>query len=239
MRRFYAPPDRFADGRVILGEKETRHLRDVLRLRTGDTISVFDGVGNEYLCRVDEIAKTNVRAEISERTSPPSPESPFRLTLAPAFLKGDKFDLVIQKAVELGVACLIPLHTARCDVKMSGPEKRLDRWRRICLEATKQSGRATLMEILNPISFADVLSHSDAGKAVVFSERNGGSLSLLAAGDKMTAIVGPEGGWDEAELAAAVFAGVPVITLGGRILRAETAAIAVSAILQNRFGDLN
>jgi 16S rRNA (uracil1498-N3)-methyltransferase len=239
MRRFYATPESFSNGQVTLGPEETRHLRDVLRLRFGDGISVFDGAGKEYSCRVKEIGKKTSVGVIVEPISPLSPESPLRLTLAAAILKGDKFDLVIQKAVELGVSRLVPLQTIRSEARIKDGSKRLERWRRITLEATKQSGRATLMDVRTPISFEAVLTLSDAGNAALFSERNGVSLSSFAPGDKMTAIVGPEGGWDDSEINAAVSAGIPIITLGGRILRAETAAIAVSAILQNRFGDLN
>ncbi|CAN5137680.1 16S rRNA (uracil(1498)-N(3))-methyltransferase [soil metagenome] len=239
MRRFYATPDSFSNGQVTLGFEETRHLRDVLRLRSGDSISVFDGAGLEYLCRVAEISKKTSVGAIVKSISPPSPESPLRLTLAAAILKGDKFDLVIQKAVELGISRLVPLQTIRCEARITDSSNRLERWRRIRLEATKQSGRATLMEILEAKTVDEIFSLSPSDHMIMFSERNGGPISAITSGDTMTAIVGPEGGWDDSELDAAASAKIPIVTLGGRILRAETAAIAVSAILQNRFGDLN
>lgn len=239
MRRFFATPESFSDGHVTLGLEETRHLRDVLRLRSGDSISVFDGKGKEYLCLVAEIGKKTSVCSIVEPISPLSPESPLRLTLAAAILKGDKFDLVIQKAVELGISRLVPLQTIRSEARIKDGSKRLERWRRIALEATKQSGRATLMEILEPKTVDEILSLSPSDRTFLFSERNGGPISAITSGDKLTAIVGPEGGWDDSELDAAASAKIPIVRLGGRILRAETAAIAVSAILQNLFGDLN
>lgn len=239
MRRFYATPDSFSDGQVTLGVEETRHLRDVLRLRSGDSISVFDGAGKEYLCRLAEIRKKTSVGVIEGPISTLSPESQLRLTLAAAILKGDKFDLVIQKAVELGISRLVPLQTIRCEARITNSPKRLERWRRITLEATKQSGRATLMEVLDAKTMDEIFSLSPSDHTILFSERNGGPISVITSADRMTAIVGPEGGWDDSELDAATSAKIPIITLGGRILRAETAAIAVSAILQNRFGDLN
>jgi 16S rRNA (uracil1498-N3)-methyltransferase len=237
MRRFYAPIESFIDDRVILGIEETRHLRDVVRLREGETISVFDGAGREYECCVDEIGKRSTSAVIVGPIDPLSPESPLDLTLAAALLKGDKFDLVVQKAVELGVTRLVPLLTTRCEVK-APPESRFERWRRISLEATKQSGRAAIMKVTAAVGLSEVLTDSQSD-LVLFSERSGRPLATLPNMNRITAMVGPEGGWDDKELSEAERASVTILTLGERILRAETAAIAVSAILQNRFGDLN
>ncbi|MEO7539104.1 MAG: RsmE family RNA methyltransferase, partial [Pyrinomonadaceae bacterium] len=153
MHRFYAPPESFADFEIVLGTDETRHLRDVLRLREGAEISVFDGHGREFHCTVKSIGKKKSMLTIVKDIPPASPESGLRLTVAAAMLKGDKFDLVVQKSVELGVAAVIPLQTIRCDVKPGDSVKRLERWRRIALEATKQCGRARLMTIDEPIGF--------------------------------------------------------------------------------------
>jgi 16S rRNA (uracil1498-N3)-methyltransferase len=238
MRRFYAPPDSFIDNRVVLGTDETRHLRDVLRLGKGDKISVFNGTGGEFQCRVEEIGKRSTIATVENSVEPLAPESPLDLTLAAALLKGDKFDLVVQKAVELGVKRLIPLETVRCDVK-TPTTSRMERWRRISLEATKQSGRAAVMQLAETVTVSDLIAASQRENVVLFSERNGVSLTAIPPTSTLIAIVGPEGGWDDSEILSAENAGVKIVTFGGRILRAETAAIACSAILQNRFGDLN
>jgi len=239
MRRFYAPSETFKDNSITLDAQETRHLRDVLRLKTGDQVSVFDGTGQEFSCTVTEINKTNSHLTIIEMIDAASPESPFEITLAATVLNGEKYDLVIQKAVELGVARLIPLQAIRGDVKTKDAAKRLERWRRIALEATKQSGRAKLMEIADPVTFHTVIARSNGENVVLFSERDGVDFSTLRAEKKITALIGPKGGWDDAELAFARSQGVNIVTLGGRILRAETAAISLTAILQHRFGDLN
>ncbi|MEO6654765.1 MAG: 16S rRNA (uracil(1498)-N(3))-methyltransferase [Pyrinomonadaceae bacterium] len=237
MRRFYSPPENFVDGSVWLDIDETRHLRHVLRLKRGDEVSVFDGVGKEFRCEITEITKSVSWLIVAKETVTTSPESPCEITIAPAVLNGDRYDLIIQKAVELGVATLVPLSTIRCDVKPKDAEKRLERWRRIALEATKQCGRAKLMRIAEPVAL-DKFIETKKGSVVLFSERAGNDFSTITKGEKITALFGPKGGWDDSELDAARLNGVNIVTLGGRILRADTAAIAITAIIQHRFGDI-
>ena len=239
MRRFYAPPDAFDGGRVSLSEEEARHLRSVLRMVPGDRVRVFDGEGLEFICEIAEITRRGAELRVIESAEPPAPESPLRLILAAAVTKGDKFDLVIQKAVELGVSHFVPLITARCDVKLRDVAKRHERWNKVVLEASKQSGRATLMPVDMPISLDDLLREASGGQLLFFSEAGGNSLGEIDSAGGLTAVVGPEGGWDPAEIEAAKRAKALVITLAGRVLRAETAAIAIAAILQHRFGDLS
>lgn len=240
MHRFFALPESFRDERVLLDSGETRHLRDVLRLAEGANVTVFDGCGAEYSCTVVEIKKTETELLILNKQEPASPESHLKLTLAAAMLKGEKFDLVVQKAVELGVVELIPLQTVRCDVKPRDASKRAERWRRIAMEAAKQAGRASLMKVTDPMDFeAFVRGDRSSSGLILFSERDGQQKLENPGTESLTAVVGPEGGWDDKELALARAEGITIITLGGRILRAETAAIAITAVLQHRFGDLN
>ena len=124
------------------------------------------------------------------------------------------------------------------------PAGRVDRWKKIALEAAKQSGRTQLMEVAEPIQFSrfvirDKAAENDKETLILFSERGGASFSDVKASNKMTAVIGPKGGWDDSELDEASGSGFAIVTFGGRILRAETAAIALSAILQHRFGDIN
>ena len=239
MRRFYSPKENFSNDVVIFDLDETRHLRDVLRLHVGDKVQVFDGEGNEYLCRIQSIEKKETILDVLGPITPEAPESGLDLTLAVAITKGEKFDLVVQKAVELGLSRLVPIFTKRCDVKPGGSEKRLERWRKIALEACKQSGRAKLMSVDHPIDFSKFLGQLETKDiAILFSEREGGSFEDLTSNDKITAFIGPEGGWDDEELEIARQHGLQIVTLGGRILRAETAAIVCAALLQHRFGDL-
>ncbi len=244
MRRFFAPPENYIDGNVTLGLEETRHLRDVLRLHEGDEASVFDGFGREYLCTIETISKKETSLSIVKEIPPISPESPLALTIAAAILPGEKFEITVQKAVELGVRSLQPLYTIRCEIKPGGGRSKIERWKKIALESAKQSGRATLMKIAEPLRLSDFLLRPSVPRSkdeslIFFSERDGAGFPEIKAGKKITAVFGPKGGWDDLELDSAKRAGFVVITFGGRIMRAETAAIALSAILQHRFGDLS
>lgn len=251
-RRFYASPDAFdlKLGLVMLAEDEARHLRDVLRLKTGDDVSVFDGEGKEFHCRVEESRRNSARLEIVQETRPLKPESLLQLTLAVALLKGEKFDLVVQKATELGVVEVVPVVTKLADIRLrdnSDAAKRVTRWQRIALEAAKQSGRARVPTISEPVNFAALVKTAAPDAAfgrVMFTEREGQSLKnaqavLVSKTSALTALIGSEGGWTDEELQTAIDAGWILITLGGRTLRAETAAIAVATLLQHLYGDLS
>lgn len=249
-RRFYAPPGAFNSNleNVTLAADEARHLRDVLRLKTGDEVYVFDGVGKEFHCRVEESRRDTAQLKVIAEVAPARPESPLQLTLAVALLKGEKFDLVVQKATELGVMRVVPVVTKLADIRLrdgADAGKRVARWQRIALEAAKQSGRAVVPEIVAPVSFGSLIetfSQEQGVSGLMFSERDGESI-VAAKGEfsnvsLLTALVGSEGGWTDEELAAARQAGWTIVTLGGRTLRAETAAIAVAVLLQHIAGDL-
>ena len=237
MRRFYAPPENFKTARIILQLDETRHLRDVLRLRGGERVQVFDGAGKEFLCEIENISKKETVLKIVAEIAPAAPESELDLTLGVALLKGEKFELVVQKAVELGVTKLVPLNTTRADVRLRETDKKIERWQKIAFEAAKQCGRARLMTLETPVDFEKFVGIPAAGTKILFAERNGRSFSTLEAGKKITALVGSEGGWEDSEIEFAAAHDFQIITFGGRVLRAETAAIAVSAVLQNTFVD--
>ena len=236
-RRFFAPPSAFdfTKRTITLTADEARHLREVLRLKPGDGVSVFDGAGKEFRARVAQARRDFAELDLDEEIQPARPESPLQITLAVALLKGEKFDLVVQKATELGVTKIVPLMTRFADIKLrdeSDASKRVARWQRIALEAAKQSGRAVVPDVTLPVSLALLLD----GSCILFSEKGGHGLTEVP--NPITAIIGSEGGWSDEELDEARAAGAHIVTLGGRILRAETAAIAFTALLQHRFGDL-
>ena len=238
-RRFFAPPSAFnlTKKLVTLTADEARHLREVLRLKPGDVVSVFDGEGKEFSARVVQARREFAELELDDEITTARPESPLQITLAVALLKGEKFDLVVQKATELGVNKIVPLITRYADIKLrdqSDATKRVARWQRIALEAAKQSGRAVVPKVENPNPFESVLKNP----CLLFSEKEGQGLTRIET-DKITAIIGSEGGWSDEELDQARAAGAQIVTLGGRILRAETAAITAADLLQHRFGDLN
>ena len=241
-RRFHAPPSafNFADKTVTLAADEARHLHDVLRLKIDDEVYVFDGVGREFCCTVMSAKRDAAELWIEDEVDPAKPESPLHLRLCVALLKGEKFDLVVQKTTELGVDRIVPLITRYADIHLrdeADASKRVARWQRIALEAAKQSGRACVPEISAPVSFSSLFDRVE-GLYVMFSERGGGALDSLPRSRTLTALIGSEGGWSDKELEQVRAHNLHVVTLGGRILRAETAAITITALLQHRFGVL-
>jgi 16S rRNA (uracil1498-N3)-methyltransferase len=251
-RRFFAPPEAFSvDGSVVtLAPEEARHLRDVLRLERGSEVFIFDGEGREFRCVIEESLGRGVTLRVSDEVEAARPESSLHLRLAVALLKGEKFDLVVQKATELGARRITPLLTKLADMRVrdkADAARRVARWQRIALEACKQSGRARVPQIDAPVPCQALIEGVTAVDAcvwrVMFSERGGRGLietvkSLEARPAEVTALVGSEGGWTDEEISLARSAGWSVVTLGGRTLRAETAAIAVAVLLQHAFGDL-
>jgi 16S rRNA (uracil1498-N3)-methyltransferase len=224
-------------------------LRDVLRLKPGDEIYVFDGLGREFQCTITASGKNSAQLRVISEANPARPESSLSLTLAVALLKGEKFDLVTQKVTELGVVRIVPVMTKLADIRLrevNEAGKRVQRWQRIALEAAKQSGRALVPEVSKPVSFTSLLtaSKSQDQAKVMFSERGGQSFSdvkmnLAESPQSLIAIVGSEGGWTDEEISLARKNGWKIVTLSGRTLRAETAAITATVLLQHTFGDLD
>jgi 16S rRNA (uracil1498-N3)-methyltransferase len=246
-RRFFAPPDAFSRDNVHLDSDEARYLREVLRLKTGDQVFVFNGEGKEFQCTIEAARRDSSLLKVVCEIEPARPESPLQLTLAVALLKGEKFDLVVQKATELGITQIVPVATKLADIRFrdqTDANKRVARWQRIALEAAKQSGRAVVPKIEKPVPFAECVSKTPPSSLrLMFSERNGGSLLRTVElhpkpVESVAALVGSEGGWADEELNSARAAGWAIITLGGRTLRAETAAISITTLLQHLFGDL-
>lgn len=254
-RRFYASPDEIRGSTISLSRDETHHLTRVLRLNFGEEVFVFDGCGREYRCSFVALEQSLARLEISEALLDKT-EPAIHITLAQALAKGEKFDFIVQKATELGVSAIVPLVTAHADVKLSDErsEKRLERWRRISLEATKQCGRRRLVEIATPVTLKNFLETARTqGSGVydlnlsrpllVFSERGGISIGEAIArsfdNPAVTALVGPEGGWSDDELRLLDERGAIAVTLGPRVLRTETAAVVAVTLIQHILGDLS
>jgi 16S rRNA (uracil1498-N3)-methyltransferase len=244
-RRFYAPPEQVEGPVVSLSGEESHHLSRVLRLKPGDTVFVFDGRGVERECEITEIKSNSARLRVI-RVLEDAVESPSRLTLAQAVARGEKFDLIVQKATELGVSRIVPLSSDHSDVKLSSEqaEKRLERWRRISLEALKQCGRRRLVELTPLLTVGEFIEAALASseRILVFSERGGSSIASALkealGASSVSALVGPEGGWSGEELGMMEARGCKFVTLGPRVLRAETAAIAAISLLQHLTGDL-
>jgi 16S rRNA (uracil1498-N3)-methyltransferase len=266
-RRFYASPEDIDDDRVVLSADESHHLLRVLRLNHGDEVFVFTGLGEEYRCRFVNVEQKRATLEIVEALSD-EVESPLQLTLAQALVKGEKFDFIVQKATELGVSRIVPIASEHADLKLNHEHawKRIERWERISLEAVKQCGRRRRVEINQPQTLNEFLGvqrnaregvspdstqppgEDSNGRAsqtafIFFNERGGSSIrkALESFADKraIAVLVGPEGGWSDAEIDAMSNCGWQAVTLGKRILRAETAALVAVTLLEHLAGDLS
>jgi 16S rRNA (uracil1498-N3)-methyltransferase len=242
MPRVYIPPERIAGEQIALQSREARYILAVLRLGPGDEVTVFDGAGNEYRTELAEDDEGGMYLAIQEE-SRPERESPLQITLGQSLLKGERMKFVIQKATELGTARIIPLVTSRTIPLVEGEREslRIERWQRIAQEAAKQSGRTMVPRIEAIHELADFLAQS-AGTRVMLWEGEPAPLrevvKKIDSQAGITLLIGPEGGFSEAEVTAAQAQGFLVAGLGQRVLRAETATLSVLTIIQHLFGDL-
>ncbi len=242
MPRFFVPQRDVADGKARLQGGEFRHLQRVLRLREGDTVTLFDDAGIEYegvlVSLSPRVATVRITASAaSER------ESPLAVTLYQGVPKGRKMDLIVEKATELGAVAIVPFVSAFGTASVGAAQSKHERWQRIALAAAKQSGRVKIPEIGATLTFPEVVTAA-AGmdRGLLFFEHAGATALPPAADGKPPAtaavIVGPEGGFSGEETTRAANAGLAICGLGPRVLRTETAAIVALALVQSRFGDL-
>lgn len=233
-------------GATVLVEGDTfHHLKNVLRKRLGERITLFDGKGYTYDAIIERIYKDCLEAIVEHKTRALH-ESPTEIILFQGMPKWDKMEYIIQKAVELGVASIVPVITKRCVVRVDGEMalKKQKRWQKIALEASQQSERGIIPNLHTPTSFEEALqmaNHTDLQILAYEKEANQTMKQLLKMDliPKSVAIfIGPEGGFEEEEVSSAVTHGVKSISLGPRILRTETAGLIVSALVQHHWGDI-
>jgi 16S rRNA (uracil1498-N3)-methyltransferase len=237
--RFHVPTA--APGaRVHLPEHAAHHAREVLRLRSGDGVRVFDGAGHEWAAILEAVTRREVTAHLGEAVKPRA-ESPLRLVLALSPLKGDRMELVVQKATELGVDEIWPVVTARTDAaaRPALQGSRQERWDKVASGAAEQCGRAVVPSIAPTATLDKLLGSAFDGTQAVLLERGAPPpLASLPRPESLLLLIGPAGGfedWEAQRLEAAAFVAVG---LGPRILRAETAAVAAVALAQALWGDL-
>jgi 16S rRNA (uracil1498-N3)-methyltransferase len=224
--RFFVSPPIAGDRAILVGD-EARHASAVMRAAVGDDVVVFDGSGAEFTARVAAIRKGAVELSIVERREI-SRELPFSLTLAVALPKGERQKWLVEKATELGVTWIVPL-VAEHGVAQP-VESAIDRLRRAVIEASKQCGRNRLLEVAAPATAIDFFATAPKTAIRLIADPNGQALSGLnvsQTGDVVAAI-GPEGGFSSGELGAAASSGWQAVSLGSRILRVETAAVALA-----------
>lgn len=235
MARFFVEMQLTADVEVELPAEVVRHI-NVLRIRIHEPIILFNNTGYDYhaqLCSLDKrsaVVKINALQKVAN-------ESNLNLTLYMAIIANDKFDLVVQKAVELGVTKLVPIfcqNTQRFSADKLATK--LEHWRKIIIASSEQSGRAVLMQVDQPLKYSAAITNDGSELKYILSPHHAGEFKPLEA-QSLAVVVGPEGGLTHDEVIFANERGFNSVVLGNRILRAETAAISALGVLQYQYGD--
>lgn len=239
MPRFFVNRSDVTDSEIFISGSDVNHIKNVLRMNVGEEISVSDGEGRDYFGKITALDKDMVTVHI-ENSWDSFVELPARIYLFQGLPKADKMELIIQKAVELGVYEIIPVMMKRTIVKLDPKKegKKLTRWQGISESAAKQSGRGVIPKVAAPMDFKQALAQAktldamilpyekakgmDAARALIHDMKDKKSIGIF---------IGPEGGFDESEVALAEAAGAHTMTLGHRILRTETAGLAALSIL--------
>ena len=240
--RLYVDQPLVEGGRITLPETASRHVTRVLRLGAGDALTVFDGHGGEYGAVMARGPRDAVEVDIGAH-DPLDRESPLVVELGQGICKGDRMDLVVQKATELGVQAIRPVLCERTVVRLDSAraERRIAHWRAIAVHAAQQSGRTRVPEIAGVESLDAWLERPGPGPGLVLSPRATASVACLVPtgpGESIRLLVGPEGGLARREVERARAAGFAELRLGPRVLRTETAALVALGVLQAQWGDL-
>ena len=239
MYHFFVTPAQIADGYAVITGQDVNHIRNVLRMKAGEQVGIRDGISRSYVCELENIGGEEIRARILEEDTNLS-ELPAELYLFQGLPKSDKMELIIQKAVELGVYEIIPVRTNRVIVKLDEKKeaKKIARWQQIAEGGAKQSGRGRIPEVKPVMALSEALTYAKNLEGVLIpyekAEGIGKTREIIGGlkGKKSVGIfIGPEGGFEEEEVAMAVEAGAEPVTLGKRILRTETAGLAMLAAL--------
>lgn len=238
MYQFFVEPNQINDKRVVITGSDVNHIRNVLRMKPGEEIAVSNGTdGREYRCGIVEIGEEQVICEL-RFIKEDGLELSSRVHLFQGLPKADKMELIIQKAVELGVYEVIPVETKRAVVKLDAKKakQKTERWQAIAEAAAKQSKRRIIPQVSEPVTFARALELAGGMEVKMIPyeladgmERTKQMISSLPEDADIAVFIGPEGGFEESEIKAAADAGVVPITLGKRILRTETAGLTVMA----------
>ena len=246
LHKFFVAREQIINNQVTLTGSDVSHIRTVLRLKAGDSIQVISDSDKWLTVRLVEVKTKEVKGEViaSETINV---ESPLAVHLGQALTKGNKFDVILRKSVELGVRSITPLMTERCVVKTHRTEvgKKIERWKKIVLESSKQCGRTQIPQVAEGgiatlETFCRKIDHQDL--KLVFWEleekKTLKDIELDAQPRSVAVLIGPEGGFSQAEIENVREYGFQTVSLGPRILRAETAPVVALALLQSLWGDL-
>lgn len=250
MPRIHLPALSVTDNRIVLDSEKAHYLSTVLRCKEGDELTIFDGKGNCFRTVIERADKREVIAGVL-RHFPCDFESPVHIILVQALLKGEKMDWVVQKTTELGVREIVPVITERSQVRET---RKAARWRKIAEEASRQSGRSVVPLVYEPVGLKEFLEGSEhvrhgSTKGFIFWEDGGISFNEAVkkisvspgppfTGSPIHLLIGPEGGFTKGEITLAQEEGYQVVSLGRRILRAETAAMSAVTLVQFLLGDM-
>lgn len=243
MPRFFVTRSQVQGDEIVIQGNDVNHIKNVLRMRPGDELSLSDGEGMDYFCKIASIDRDEVRVNI-ENSWNSYVELPVKLYLFQGLPKGDKMELIIQKAVELGVYEIIPVRTKRVIVKLDDKKesKKIARWQQIAEGGAKQSGRGLIPEVKPVMGFAEALKYASSLDATLIPYEKAEGIQKTREiihdlkGKKSIAVfIGPEGGFDEKEVEDAIASGAFPVTLGRRILRTETAGLTMLSILMFEF----
>lgn len=242
MPRFYVEGCSDASKSITITGEDVNHIKNVLRLKIGEEITICDGAGMEYICTLSEMEKEYVKADIVD-VQKNAAELPCKITLFQGMPKSDKLEFIIQKAVELGATEIVPVMTKRTVVKLEDKkkDKKIDRYNAIAESAAKQSGRGVIPEVKSFMSYKQALDYArtfdmnlipyENAEGIEFARKMLSEAAALPEGGRLGIFIGPEGGFALEEVEQAQEIGAKCITLGNRILRTETAGLAVLSIL--------
>lgn len=238
--RFYCPDVELTSELMTLPSQVHRHAIQVLRLKVGDELCLFDGKGSEYTAKLEQVTKRESAARIHEQRQTET-ESPLKTTLLQGISRGERMDYTIQKAVELGINHIVPVITERCKSSLTREraEKKLLHWQGVIVSACEQSGRSVLPS-LTPITKLDtVLANPIPGHSIILDPKSDNKISSLSVTETVNLLIGPEGGLTDEEIEAAMQSGFQAVQFGPRILRTETAAVAGLSVIQTLWGDID
>ncbi|MCL2497577.1 MAG: 16S rRNA (uracil(1498)-N(3))-methyltransferase [Symbiobacteriaceae bacterium] len=243
--RFFILPDQKRSGLITLTGNDVRHLQRVLRLQSGDKVECLDGRGHVYLVKLNHVEHDIAIGEIEDSYKVDS-EPELQVTIAQGLPKGERWDFVLQKCSELGATVFQPLFTQRTIVKLQEEQipRRLERWQKIASEAAEQSRRSIAPRVLAPLTLSQWLEKSKEFDLVLVAWENEDKLSLKGALaalpdlKRLAILVGPEGGFADSEIEEAISAGCLAVSIGPRVLRSETASIAMLAMTLYHYGDM-
>ena len=237
--RIYQPSELVVGQTCQLTEDAANHVGRVLRMQVGQALELFNGDGHNYAAKICEVSKKAVWVQLENSIENPV-ESPLRIHLGQGISRGDRMDFAIQKAVELGVAEITPLFTERCGVKLDAEraEKKREQWQKIVISACEQSGRSVVPTVNSLQHLEKWLAQPTKELKLTLDPWARDTIKTLGQTDAVRLVIGPEGGFSDAEVAQTQQAGFTAVQLGPRVLRTETAALTAIAALQLQLGDL-